>query len=248
MKSPGVITWVGALALWCGAAVMSFSGLNGLARTCHIAADISWLLPLVIDVGVAVAAWVWRRGINPDATRLAGRLTWSLLTLTIVGNGAHLGMESVHVTPPWYVAAAVGAIPAAVAGTVAHLLVLLGRSVELATDGINESTRPEVDAAGLEPIGQDKPADMPAPTPSVLPAPSQPEPVSVPQGSDILVSRTRELLPIGRVALAKALDISEHTARELLRQAKAGPQPPVIPSMGDAGVTANNGHRVMSDA
>lgn len=172
MTRPGAFAWFGASLVWTGAAVMSFSGLNGLARTCYIAADISWLLPLVIDVGVAVAAWVWRRGVNSEATRLAGRMTWTLLFLTVLGNGSHLGMEASHVTPPWWAAAIVGAVPPAVAGAVAHLLVLLGRASDRVT-----SSEPRGMTATSAPTS-------PVTAPTTVPAPVKAKPVRMPETPD----------------------------------------------------------------
>lgn len=200
MTKPGAVAWFGATILWTGAATLSFAGLDGLAVSCYIAPGLAPLLPLVIDVGVAVAAWVWRRGVNPEASRLAGRMTWSLLVLTVLGNGSHLGMEAGHVTPPWWCAALVGAIPPAVAGAVAHLLVLLARTADVAL---------------LDTCGHDEEPDL---IPAEIPAPPT-QPPSVPRSPDNLLSKTEQLLPIGRRALAQQLDISEHKARELLLRA-----------------------------
>jgi hypothetical protein len=219
---PGWFAWLGASLVWAGAATLSFSGLDGLAVSCYIAPGLAPLLPLVIDVGVAVAAWVWRRGANEDAARLAGRMTWSLLTLTIVGNGAHLGMEASHVLPPWWAAAIVGAIPPAVAGATAHLLVLLGRVPMPDTYGQSDSDRVTLPGPRgvAEAAAPKRPVTAPTTGPKTLPAPP-----------DSLLAETRALLPIGRRALATRLEITEHQARALLEQAKP-----------------RNGARVLEDA
>lgn len=213
MTRPGWFAWFGAFLVWTGAAVMSFSGLDGLARTCFIAPTIAWLLPIVIDVGVAVAAWVWRRGVNPDAARLAGRITWSLLVLTVVGNGAHLGMEASHITPPWWVAAVVGAIPPAVAGATAHLLVLLGRSQVVPMP--DTKRRPESPRAASGAGG--RPPGLSA---SEAPKPAKPKRTRVSADPDSLLQQTRELAPIGRRALSRELGVSEHQARTLLESVR----------------------------
>jgi hypothetical protein len=222
---PGAFAWFGASLVWTGAATLSFSGLDGLAVSCYISPALAPLLPLVIDVGVAVAAWVWRRGVNPEAARLAGRLTWSLLVLTITGNGAHLGMEASHVTPPWWVAALVGAIPPAVAGATAHLLVLLGR------------VNPDKAANSVHEVATSAPEAREELTVS---APSRPKRAkTLPAPTDRTVSETKAAALLasgaGRRKLARALDISEHQARVLLEQHAAEKAP-------------NNGVKVLEDA
>lgn len=224
MTRPGTFAWFGASTVWFGAATLSFSGLDGLAQSCYISPTLAPLMPLVIDVGVAVAAWVWRRGVNPDAARLAGRMTWSLLVLTVVGNGSHLGMEASHVLPPWWAAAIVGAVPPAVAGAVAHLLVLLGRGdVQL------DVQEPVICAQEPEVIAQRKPA----------PAPSRPKRTSVAAPTDRTVSETRAAALLasgaGRRRISRELGVSEHQARVLLEQHAAEKTP-------------NNGHPVLEEA
>jgi hypothetical protein len=228
---PGAFAWFGASVVWLGAATLSFSGLDGLAESCYISPALSPLMPLVIDVGVAVAAWVWRRGANEDAARLAGRMTWSLLVLTITGNGAHLGMEASHVTPPWWVAAVVGAIPPAVAGATAHLLVLLGRA-EAPGVGVEPTSRQSrglLDAGAptsSSPRTSATPAQTtpapPARAGNPSPAPSKTEPVTVAADTDRTVAETkaRALLAsnpgMGRRALMAGSGLSEYEARKLL--------------------------------
>jgi hypothetical protein len=193
MTRPGGLAWFGATLVWTGAAALSFAGLDGLARSCYISPVLAPLLPLVVDVGVAVAAWVWRRGVNPDAARLAGRLTWSLLVLTVLGNGAHLGMESSHILPPWWVAAAVGAIPPAVAGATAHLLVLLGRTdVPTVSPSAEGSDGPQAATGAVVP-------------PAVPVAPKQD---STPAGTDSSTKRSAGAVRVERSRKHKAGDHS----------------------------------------
>lgn len=245
MTRPGAFAWFGASVVWLGAATLSFSGLDGLAVSCYISPNLAPLLPCVIDVGVAVAAWVWRRGANEDAARLAGRMTWSLLVLTITGNGAHLGMEASHVTPPWWVAALVGAIPPAVAGATAHLLVLLGRAeapgvgVEptsrqsrgLLDAGAPTSSSPRTSATpaqttpSVPPVRAGNPS--PAPPNDLLTEEVKPKRSSMPASTDRTVAETkaRALLAsnpgMGRRALMAATGLKEYEARKLLESSRA---------------------------
>jgi hypothetical protein len=41
-------------------------------------------------------------------TRVARRLTWALLALTVAGNAAHQGLAAAGMVPPWWVAVLVG--------------------------------------------------------------------------------------------------------------------------------------------
>jgi hypothetical protein len=230
MTRPGGLAWFGATLVWVMAAVMSFAGLRDLADTCGISHTISWLLPLVIDMGVLVAAWVWRRGVNPAASKLAGRLTWSLLCLTVAGNATELGMRASQVNPPWWVAALVGAIPPAVAGAVAHLLVLLARTVDVGLlDTSGHDVGKESNTARRDKLPDFIPADIPATPPA--PAKPKPKPVRVPQASDKKSTRKGQ----GRRALAAELGISDYAARKLLEQREAEQAP-------------RNGHRVLTEA
>lgn len=126
---PGWVTWFGLTVVWLAAGVLSFASLRDLAVSCHVSARLAWLLPVVIDAGVAVStrAWLSRRA-NPEAERFARGMTWTQLLLTVVLNGAHQGMVAHGVTPHWLVAVGVGAIPAGTVGAVVHLATLLGRA------------------------------------------------------------------------------------------------------------------------
>lgn len=130
------------------AAVLSFDGLQGLALTVRIPAHLAWLLPIVVDAGAAVSCATWLGGRSSrDAARYAGRMTWSLLATTVIGNAGHLGMVAENITPPWWVAVLVGAIAPAVVGSTVHLVVLLtrrGPAVETAVQTTETSeTTPE---------------------------------------------------------------------------------------------------------
>ena len=124
-----VIRWLGLAVVLAAAAVLSFHGLRDLAVAVSIPAELAWLLPVAVDAGAAVSCACWLgRDLPRDAQAFARRLTYSLLLLTVAGNAAQLGMSAGHVTPPWWVAVLVGAIPPAVVGGTVHLAVLVGRT------------------------------------------------------------------------------------------------------------------------
>lgn len=126
-----IIRWTGLVAVLAAAAVLSFHGLRDLALAVGIPPELAWLLPVAVDAGAAVSCACWLgRDIPQDAQKFAQKLTWGLLVLTVVANAAQLGMHAEGVTPPWWVAVLVGAIPPAVLGSVVHLAVLVGRTQE----------------------------------------------------------------------------------------------------------------------
>ncbi|WP_103381934.1 DUF2637 domain-containing protein [Pseudonocardia dioxanivorans] len=203
---PGWVTWAGLGVVLAAAAVLSFHALRDLALAVGIPTTLGWLLPIAIDAGAAVScsAWLSRR-CPPDAARFARTMTFGLLVLTVAGNAAQLGMHAAAIVPPWWVAVAVGAIPPAVVGSAVHLAVLAARGVsappELAED--------EIDA---EPWDEEVP-DWWADAPPVSTTTSD-------SGSTCRTDRAVELIAqgVGRRRLAKELGVSEHQAREFLRQ------------------------------
>src|SRR5690606_35582071 len=87
------------------AAVLSFAALRDLAIAVRIDERLAFLLPIAVDAGAAVSCTVWLSpSVRPDARRFACWLTWSLLTATVIGNAAQLGMHANGITPPWRVA------------------------------------------------------------------------------------------------------------------------------------------------
>ncbi len=175
------IVWLGLGIVLAAAAVLSFDALRGLALAVGIPVGLAWLLPVAVDAGAAVSCAVWLgRRATPDAAAFAGRMTWALLAVTVLGNAAQLGMHAHAVVPPWWVAVAVGAIPPAVVGATVHLVVLLVRG-GLAEQG----------AADEEPETVTEPAPVqvePEPTPA-QPAPAAP---AEPSGETAEERRLRE--------------------------------------------------------
>lgn len=125
---PPWIVWLGLGIVLAAAAVLSFDALRALAVAVGIAGHLAWLLPIAVDAGAAASCAVWLGGRSTvGAARYAGRMTWALLAVTVAGNAGQLGMHAHGITPPWWVAVLVGAIPPAVVGSTVHLVVLLVR-------------------------------------------------------------------------------------------------------------------------
>lgn len=173
MSAPdlGWLTWASMLAVLAAAAVLSFDALRDLAVLCGVEPRLAWLLPVAIDAGAAVSTRVWLSGRAVLAERYARNMTWSLLVVTVAGNALHSGLVSSGLTPTWWTAVVVGAVPPAVVGATVHLAVLVGRPTvsagrELAvvgtavptegagatrTPGSTAGQRPEVDEQGWAP-------------------------------------------------------------------------------------------------
>lgn len=155
MNRPGAVTWTGLAVVLAAAAVLSFAALRDLAITCRVSPTLAALLPLSVDAGAAVATRAWLSGRSgPEAERFSRRLTWALLCLTVVANAAHQGMAANAISPPWWAAVLVGAIPPGVLGAVVHLSVLLGRTGEQPVQAAD--TAPEA-AATTAPEVPEKP-------------------------------------------------------------------------------------------
>ena len=107
-----LLTLVGAAAF-----ILSFSGLNGLARTAGYG-PIAWLLPFTVDVGAIAALYAWRTGFAPAAAAM--RACLALMAGSIGLNVAfHLIVTGV-LLPGWWWTVVVAAVPPAVLGLVVH--------------------------------------------------------------------------------------------------------------------------------
>lgn len=230
---PGAVTWAGLTTVLASAAVLSFASLRDLAVSCRISPTLAALLPITVDAGAAVAtrAWLSRRA-NPDAERFARRMTWGLLSLTVVGNAAHQGMAANGVTPPWWVAVIVGAVAPAVVGACVHLAVLLGRPADVA--GTDASSTPSAPAAPSAVIVHPRLPDVTEPAEAVNPGrvvggnvggSVQDRPVTPGPDPAVLIAAGA-----GRRKLAAELGVTEHEARQLIERHRA------------------NGHAVLEDA
>lgn len=210
------LSMVGLAVVLIAAAVLSFAALRDLAIAVRINAQLAFLLPVAVDAGAAVSCAVW---LSPtgrrDARRFACWLTWALLTLTVAANAAATGWHALEVTPPWWAAVIVGAIPPAVVGGVVHLLVLVGRAevTEPAVEDEPVEELPPLDDNGLSMWWQTAPKTTPPPEPVRKP----PRPAAAPP--DVDLDRARELIAdgAGRVRLQNELGLSEHKAKQLVK-------------------------------
>lgn len=152
MRPPRIV-WAGLAVVLAAAAVLSFDALRALAVAVAIPGHLAWLMPVAVDAGAAVSCATWLGGrAYPRAARFAGRMTWALLAVTVAGNAAQLGMHANQVTPPWWVAVAVGSIPPAVVGATVHLIVLLLRQPALVS--AMADTESERNPSGVQPEGK----------------------------------------------------------------------------------------------
>lgn len=111
------------------AAVLSFAALRDLALVCGFAAQLAWLLPVVVDAGAAAGSLVWLGGNVGAAARMFARaLALALLGLSVAANALGHGLAAFGLAPAWWVVVIVSAIAPAVLGAVVHLAVLVGRT------------------------------------------------------------------------------------------------------------------------
>jgi hypothetical protein len=131
------------------AAVLSFSALRDLALLCGFAAELAWLLPVVVDAGAAAGSLVWLGGrAHQMARRFARALALALLGLSVGANALAHGLNAYRLAPAWWVVVIVSAIAPAVLGAVVHLAVLVGRVTPAPVDGeLDRAT--ELIAAGV---------------------------------------------------------------------------------------------------
>lgn len=120
-------TWALLVAVLSAAAVLSFDALRDLAVLCAVDPRLAPLLPVAIDAGAALSTRVWLDGRAALAERFARRMTFAMLAVTVAGNALHSGLVASGLTPTWWTAVLVGAVPPAVVGATVHLAVLVGR-------------------------------------------------------------------------------------------------------------------------
>ena len=235
---PSWVVWAGLAVVLIAAAVLSFDALRGLALAVLIPDRLAWLLPIAVDAGAAVSCATWLGGRTPpEAARFAGRMTWALLAVTVAGNAGQLGMHAHAITPPWWVAVAVGTIPPAVVGAVVHLVVLLVRGP------VDAATPVAAPAVAAPAVADDEPqavddrseADQSVTSPttrttadrSTRQRPDRSTKRTAPRVADDV--RVAELIAsgVGRRKAAKVLGVSPYRAEQLLAHARtAAPQPP----------------------
>jgi hypothetical protein len=132
-----ITTWAGLAVVGVAAAVLSFSALSDLARLCGITGvievhgvrfQLSWLLPITVDVLAAVTTRVWLRAqAAREAVAFARRAAWAAIGATVGGNAYHGALVESGSRPPLLACVLVSAVPAVVLGGLVHLAVLVGR-------------------------------------------------------------------------------------------------------------------------
>jgi hypothetical protein len=212
----------GLVVVLAAAAVLSFAALRDLAIAVRVHEQLAFLLPIAVDAGAAVSCTVWLSpAVQADARRFACWLTWLLLGATVIGNAGQLGMHAHGITPPWWVAVLVGAVPPAIVGGVVHLLVLVNRAPRPVVEDEPVEEIPQLDERGLSRLWETAPAaelePAPAPQPRRKSLPSTPP-------ADVDLERARELIAEGngRVVLQQELRISEYRAKQLIRTLSNG--------------------------
>jgi hypothetical protein len=108
------------------AVVASASTLAGLAIAAGWSSWTPWLLPAALDIGGSAGGWCWLHPAAPQPARRFGRI----VALTgaggsLVGNAAGHLMVTGYLRPGPVLVVIVGAVPAAVLVSLAHLAALL---------------------------------------------------------------------------------------------------------------------------
>lgn len=204
------LTAAGLAVVLAAAAVLSFDALRGLALAVSIPARLAWLLPVAVDAGAAVSCATWLgRGVPREAARYAAGMTWALLGVTVLGNAGQLGMHAHGITPPWWVAVAVGTIPPAVVGATVHLLVLVTRG-----DHDQPVQAPTLTLVDPKPARVADAVAARTASPAAVAVAVQPT-----AEVDDLLERARELLAdgAGRPQLRAKLGITDHKAKQLVK-------------------------------
>lgn len=216
------------------AAVLSFSALRDLALVCGFAAQLAWLLPVVVDAGAAAGSLVWLGGWAGPAARVFARaLALTLLALSVAANALGHGLAAFALAPAWWVVVIVSAVAPAVLGAVVHLAVLVGRPAvesplvfEDEMAGVHSATQEAFEAGLLDEHGLSTLCDTAAVA-----------------AADPGEERTAQLIAagVGRRRLARELDITEYEARQLLTRAR-----PAEPATNTDHALALNGSEVRS--
>jgi Protein of unknown function (DUF2637) len=121
-ERPDRLTIAGMAVVAAAAVIASGDALADLADATGWGGRVKWLLPATVDFLAAVALRVWMDPTAPDAARRFARLfAWSAIATSIAGNAASHLIATGDLTVSWPLIVAVGAVPAAAIGAVAHL-------------------------------------------------------------------------------------------------------------------------------
>jgi len=190
------------------AAVLSFSALRDLALVCGFAAQLAWLLPVVVDAGAAAGSLVWLGGTVGSAARTFARaLALALLALSVAANALGHGLAAFSLAPAWWVVVIVSAVAPAVLGAVVHLAVLVGRA----------EPAPTTDEVDTEPIPYQLTADAYEHgllDEHGLSSHWDDAPPARDRASELIAAG------VGRRRLSRELEITEYEARQLLARTR----------------------------
>ncbi len=228
---PGVVTWAGLAVVAAAAAVLSFATVRDLAQACGYPPRLAWLLPVVIDATAVVGSRIWLGGGGgaPAALRYARTLALAAAVVTIGANVLQHGLAAYRLAPPWWLVAALAAIPPTALVAVAHQVALLARPGDAAAAVV----APVVEVPVVE-----VPVRMVADKPEHLVDEKVDKLGEVDEapGAELAVVsgdagayeaqlrvRARRLMaespvPVGRRRLAELLEVSDWQARQLLAE------------------------------
>lgn len=129
---PGPLTWAGLGVVAASAAVLSFAAVRDLAAAASYPPGLAWLLPVVIDTTAVMSSRIWLGApAQPGAVRYARALALSGAAVTITANITQHALAAYQLTAPWWLIAALAAVPPAALVAVAHLVALLTRTPPL---------------------------------------------------------------------------------------------------------------------
>lgn len=213
-SGPGAVTWAGLAVVAGAAAVLSFATVRDLADAAGYPPRLAWLLPVVIDATAVVGSRIWLGAAGaPGAVSYARALALAAAVVTIGANVLQHGLAAHQQVPPWWLVAALAAIPPTALVAVAHQVALLTRPHRSDQQTLVEA-----------------PGDLGNREPSPVDA-CEAANTALPVGEGELAERARQLVstaerPVGRRRLARELDITEHQARRLLSQVGGAQQRP----------------------
>lgn len=98
------------------AAALSFQSLMHLGELCGYG-GLSWLYPVVVDLGAAASCVVWLH----ERKRQALWMCWGFIGVSVILNGTVHYLTSTGIPPGWLLVVLVAAVPPATFGLVVHL-------------------------------------------------------------------------------------------------------------------------------
>lgn len=152
-------------ATWISLAELA--GFSGAAALPVIAVNLrlAWLMPIAVDGYLVVALVLWLSSVPPRVARFARRNTYGAALVGIVAQSAYHALSVHQATPEqeWraWLAAAVGALPPAVAALAVHMRALIRRESALHAEASAQVTEQAEQVTAQEASA----LDLYAPTP-----------------------------------------------------------------------------------